>query len=169
MARHVFGSLRQNANPIHKRISVLRRPCMRMVGCKTLKFIARKNHFIDAYRRFLATTSIKLQYIRTLRTDQGGEYINHPMQALLDEHLAYYVVCAKDEHNPEGAAETAENNLHHSARAMMLYGSVPKRSWNFAIAHVAYIHNMISITVAPRQIQNDIRATILEKTILHVP
>jgi len=44
-----------------------------------LKMPTRKNHFIDAYRRFLATTGIKPQYIRTLRTDQGGEYTNHPM------------------------------------------------------------------------------------------
>ena len=41
-------------------------------GAKHCEFIARKNHFIDAYRRFLATTGIKPLYIRTLRTDQGG-------------------------------------------------------------------------------------------------
>jgi len=67
-------------------------------GAKHCKFVARKNHFIDAYRRFLATTGIKPQYIRTLRTDQGGEYINHLMQALLKEHLTNHFVCAKDEH-----------------------------------------------------------------------
>jgi len=48
-------------------------------GAKHCEFIARKNHFIDADRRFLATTGIEPQYIRTLRTHQGGKYINHPM------------------------------------------------------------------------------------------
>jgi len=38
-------------------------------GAKHCEFIARKNHFIDAHRRFLATTGIKPKYIHTLRTD----------------------------------------------------------------------------------------------------
>jgi len=113
-------------------------------GAKHCEFIARKNHFIDAYRRFLATTGIKPLYIRTLRTDQGGEYINHRMKALLEDHLTNHVVCAKDEHYSVGAAETAVNNLRHSARAMMLHGNVPKRFWHFAIAHATYLHNVIS-------------------------
>ena len=58
--------------------------------------------------------------------------------------IANHVVCAKDEHYAVGAAETAVNNLRHSARAMMLHGNVPKRFWHFAIAHVAYIHNVTS-------------------------
>jgi len=109
------------------------------------EFIARKNHFIDAYRRFLATTGMKPQYIRTLQTDQGGEYINHPMQALCDEHLTNHVVCAKDEHYSVGAAETAVNNLRHNARATMLHGNIPEHFWHFATrAHAAYIHNVTS-------------------------
>ena len=79
-------------------------------GAKYCKFVARKDHFSDAYRRFLATTGIEPKYILTLRTHQGGIYINHPMQALLDEHLTNHVVCAKDEHYSVGAAETAVNN-----------------------------------------------------------
>jgi len=101
-------------------------------GAKHCEFIAHKNHFIDAYRRFLANTGIKPQYIRTLRIDRGGEYINHPMQALMNEHLSNHVVCAKDEHYSVGAAKTAVNNLRHSARAMMLHGNVPKRFWHLS-------------------------------------
>ena len=113
-------------------------------GAKHCEFLARENHFIDAYRRILATTGIKPQYIRTLRTNQGGKFINHSMQALLTEHLTNHVVCAKDKHYSVGAAETAVNNLRHSARAMMLHGNVPKRFWHFAVAHAAYIHNVTS-------------------------
>jgi len=83
MAKHLFRSLWQN----------------------------RKDHVIDVYRRFLATTGIKPKYIRTLRTDQG-ECINHPMQALLEEHVTNYVVCAKDEQYSVGAAETAQCTSH---------------------------------------------------------
>jgi len=113
-------------------------------GAKHCEFIARKNHFIHAYRRFLATAGIKPQYIHTLRTDQGREYINHPMQALLNEHLTNHIVCAKDEHYSLGAAETAVNNLRHSARAMMIHGNLPERFWHFAIAHAAHIQNVTS-------------------------
>jgi len=109
-------------------------------GAKHCEFVARKNHFNDAY----PTTGIKPQYICTLHTDQGGEYINHLMQALLEKHLTNHVVCAKDKHYCVGTAETAVNNLRHSAQAMMLHGHVPKRFWHFAIAHAAYIHNVTS-------------------------
>jgi len=71
-------------------------------GAKHCEFIALKNHFIDAYRRFLATTGINPQYIRTLRIHQGEKYINHLMLALLNEHLTNHVVCAKDEHYSVG-------------------------------------------------------------------
>jgi len=50
----------------------------------------------------------------------------------------------QDEHYFVGTAETAVNNLRHSARAMMLHGNVTKRFWHFAIAHAAYIHNVTS-------------------------
>jgi len=113
-------------------------------GAKYCEYIARKNQFIDAYRRFLTTTGIKPQYTRTIRIDQGGEYINHPMPTPLNEHLTNHVVCAKDEHYSVGAAETAVNNQRHSARAMMLHGNVPKRFWHFTIAHATYIHNVTS-------------------------
>jgi len=86
------------------------------------------------------------QYIRTLRTDQGGEYIKHLMQALLNEHLTNHVVCAKDEHHSVGAVEHAVNNLRHSARAMMLHGNESKRFWHLAIAHAAYTNNVTSLS-----------------------
>jgi len=37
MARHLLGSLRQNANPIHERMLDFRRFCMPMVRCQTLR------------------------------------------------------------------------------------------------------------------------------------
>jgi hypothetical protein len=77
-------------------------------------------------------------------TDASLLYINHPMQALLDEHLTNHVVCAKDEHYSVGAAELAVNNPQYSARGMMPHGNIPKRFWHFAIAHAVYIHNMTS-------------------------
>jgi len=116
VARYLFGSLRQNVHLIHIRLR------MRMVRCQTLRIYCTQDSLHRLYRRFLAITGIKPQYIRTLRTDHGGEYINHLMQALLNEHTTNHVVCAKDEHYSVGAAETAVNNLRHSARAMMLHG-----------------------------------------------
>jgi len=61
--------------------------------------------------------------------------------------LTNHVVCAKDEHYSVRAAETAVNNLRHSARAMMLHRNIPKRFRHFAaIAHAAYIHNVTSLS-----------------------
>ena len=56
--------------------------------------------------------------------------------------LSTIIVCTKDEQYSAGAAETAVNNLRHSARAMMLHGIIPKRFWRFVIAHAAYINNI---------------------------
>jgi len=79
---------------------------MRMVRCQTLRIyctqesLHRRISSIPGNYRHQATT-------HPLRTDQGGEFINHPMQALLTEHLTNHVVCAKDEHYSVGATETA--------------------------------------------------------------
>ena len=85
------------------------------------------------------------------------------MKALLEDHLTNHVVCAKDEHYSVGAAETAVNNLRHSARAMMLHGNVPKRFWHFAIAHATYLHNVISPSRADKSRQNDLRITLRQE------
>ena len=68
------------------------------------------------------------------------------MQSLLNKHLSNHVVCAKHKHYSVGAAETAINNVRHSAQAMMLHGNVSKRCWHLAIAHAAYLHNVTSLS-----------------------
>ena len=50
-------------------------------GAKHVEFLSHKNHFIHAYRRLVTELGA---HPRTLRTDQGTEYLNKEMNALLE-------------------------------------------------------------------------------------
>jgi len=108
-----------------------------MVRCKTLKFLARKNHSINVHRRFLATTGIKPEY--NLAHSEQIKTENTSIARYNFELSSTIIVCTKHEQYSVGAAETAVNNLRHSTREMMLLGIIPKRFWHFVIAHAAYI------------------------------
>ena len=142
LARYLLGLIRQNAYSFHHQLPLPRCLRSRLVRRQTLWIYSRNNHCIDAYRLFLATTSIKLLYIRTLRTDQGEKYANHRTQTLIEEHLTNHVVCAKDEHYSVRAAETVVNNLRHSTRAMMLHGNISKRIFGTSSSHMPHIFTM---------------------------
>ena len=144
MARYLLWSIRQNANSFNHRLSLLRCFRLRLVRCQTLWIHSTQ----ESFHRCILPISCNHRHqtsIPSYFTNRSiGEYINHRMKALLEEHLTNHVVCAKDEHYSVGAAETAVNNLRHSARAMMLHGNLPTRFWHFAIAHATYLHNVIS-------------------------
>jgi len=52
-------------------------------GAKHVEFLAHKNHFINAYHRLVIELGA---HPKTLRTDQGTEYLNKEMTELLESN-----------------------------------------------------------------------------------
>jgi hypothetical protein len=64
-------------------------------GAKHVEFLAHKNHFINAYRRLVIELGA---HPKTIRTDQGTEYLNKEMTELLESNYVRHVVAAVNEH-----------------------------------------------------------------------
>jgi transposase InsO family protein len=81
---------------------------------------------------------------KTLRTDQGTEYLNKEMTELLESNYVKHVVAAVNEHYSNGPAEHAVYTIRSAAKAMILHANVPRRFWCYAISHATYLNNMTS-------------------------
>jgi hypothetical protein len=101
-------------------------------GAKHVKFLAHKNHFIHAYRRLVIELGA---HPKTFRTDQGTEYLNKEMTALLETNYVRHVVAAVNEHYSNGVAEHAVHTIRTTAKAMLLHANIPKKYWCYAISH----------------------------------
>ena len=110
-------------------------------GAKHVEFLAHKNHFINAYRRLVIELGA---HPKTLRTDQGTEYLNKEMTELLESNYVRHVVAAVNEHYSNGPAEHAVHTIRSAAKAMLLHANIPKRFWCYAISHATYLNNMTS-------------------------
>ena len=81
MGRHPQRSERQDIYSISSRIQVLCRIHMHSNRRKTRRV---PHHFINAYRRLVIELGA---HPKTLRTDQGTEYLNKEMTAAVNEHF----------------------------------------------------------------------------------
>ena len=108
-------------------------------GAKSVDFLTHKNHFIHAYRRLVAQLG---GHPKTLRTDQGTEYINKDMTALLEANYVRHVVSAVNEHYSNGPAENAVHTIRSTAKALLLHANLPKKFWCYAVSHATYLNNM---------------------------
>jgi hypothetical protein len=110
-------------------------------GAKHVEFLTHKNHFINAYRRLVIELG---DHPKTLRTDQGTEYLNKEMTELLESNYVRHVVAAVNEHYSNGPAEHAVHTIRSAAKTMLLHANIPSRFWCYAISHATYLNNMTS-------------------------
>ena len=113
----------------------------RLTGAKHVDFISRKNHFILAYKRFVATTGA---HPSILRTDLGSEFICQDLGKVLADNYVHHIICAPGEHSDNGPAESAVYVLRNAARTMMLHANIPLHLWDYCLAHAAYLNNVTS-------------------------
>jgi hypothetical protein len=111
-------------------------------GARIVEFVERKNHFIHAYRRFVAR--INGTHPRKLRTDKGGEFMSTELKHLLELHFVHHQVCAVDEHYSIGPAENAVGRLRETAITLLLQANLPPKFWPCAIQHSAFLSNYTS-------------------------
>jgi len=82
-------------------------------GAKHVEFLAHKNHFINAYRRLVIELGA---HPKTLRTDQGTEYLNKEMTELLESNYVKLVVAAVNEHYSNGPAAVSTQYTQYARR-----------------------------------------------------
>jgi len=110
-----------------------------------LKF---KSDVIIVLRQFFKLIHTQFQAIvKTIRSDNGGEFVNADMQLLLQElGILHQRTCV---HTPQqnGVAERKHRHLLEVARSIRFQGYIPLRFWGHCILTAAYIINRLPSAV----------------------
>lgn len=102
--------------------------------------LKRKSQVYDVFTRFKAFVENKFQFkLRTLYTDNGGEYIG--LTAFLSTHGISHMISPP--HTPEhnGIAERKHRHIAETGLALMSHASMPKSYWTYAFTTAVYLIN----------------------------
>ena len=89
--------------------------------------------------------------LRTLRSDNGGEYLSNNFKAFLAEHGIKHELTVTYTPQQNGVAERMNRTLLNLDRAMLHHNDVAKRFWPEAIATAVYVHNRVTSRALPPQ------------------
>jgi hypothetical protein len=79
--------------------------------------------------------------VKILRTDNGGEFVNHQFQAYFKSHgLIHETSCAQTPQQ-NGVAERKNRHILETARALLIGAHVPGRHWGDAVATAVHLLN----------------------------
>lgn len=113
-------------------------------GYRTVYFIRHKSDVIDQFREFSALVLNKFgEKIKTLRVDNGTEYINCAMKQLLRNCGIQLETSAPYTPEQNGRSERDNRTIVESARTMLTAKSLPKFLWAEAVNTAVYILNRI--------------------------
>ncbi|CAB3989710.1 Retrovirus-related Pol poly from transposon TNT 1-94 [Paramuricea clavata] len=99
--------------------------------------------FIDDYSRVTNQADCK---IKTLRIDNGGEYMSAKFQNFLKEKGIHHETHVPHSPQQNGIAERVNRTLQDAALSMILHAGVSKSFWAEAVCSAAYIRNRVITT-----------------------
>jgi hypothetical protein len=113
--------------------------CTRMMWLYLLKH---KNEVLTTFQSF--HTMVQTQFsarIQVLRSDNGGEYVNHQSQAYFQQHGLIHETSCPQTPQQNGVAERKNRHILETARALLLGAHVPSRHWPDAVATAVHLLN----------------------------
>ena len=113
--------------------------CTRMTWLYLLK---RKNEVFGVFKSF--HVMIQTQFsakIKTLRTDNGGEYVNTRFQTYFKHHGLIHETSCSQTPQQNGIAERKNRHILEMARALLIGAHVPSRHWDDAVTTAIYLLN----------------------------
>ena len=102
---------------------------------------------------------IKTQFgvsIRTLRSDNGREYLSSPFKQFMASHgILHQTSCA---YTPQqnGVAERKNRHLIETTRTLLIHGQVPSRFWGDAVLTACYLINRMPSSVLDNKIPHSV-------------
>ena len=87
-----------------------------------------------------------------VRTDNGGEFINHVLHDFFNERGITHELTVPYSSSQNGAVERAHGVLQTKVRSLLIGGRVPPYLWSEALLCAAYLHNRTPITGKKRKI-----------------
>jgi len=108
-------------------------------------FLKKKNEVAARFKEFKALVEKQTgKSIKTLRTDNGGEYVNAELTSFLVEHGIRHELTVPHNSPQNGRAERVIRSVVTMSRCLMQDSGVPKELWAEACNTAAYIKNRSS-------------------------
>ena len=93
--------------------------------CVTVYPIAHKSEVLDKFKEWEAAVTNQVDYkIKTLRTDNGGEYMSAEFQNFLKEKGIHHETTVPHSPQQNGIAERMNRTLQEAALSMILHAGV---------------------------------------------
>jgi hypothetical protein len=109
-----------------------------------------KNEVLDCFIKYNAIVKNKfLHDVRTLHTDNGGEYVNHEFKKFLEHKGINHECTAPYTPHQNGRAERELRTIMESARSMLYAKDVPINMWAEAAQCAVYLLNRMSSSQTP--------------------
>lgn len=105
-------------------------------------FLKQKSEVFQAFKRFKSAVELETsQKIKSIRTDNGCEYLSREFSNFLEEAGIQRQLTVQYTPQQNGVAERANRTVVEMARCMILHAGVPEYLWAEAVNTAVYIRN----------------------------
>ena len=112
--------------------------------CCAVYFMKHKSEVLDKLKEFEVTTSNNAgRAIRTLRTDNGDDYLSSAFQNYLKENGIRHELTVPRSPQQNTVSERMNRTLVESARSMIAHAALSNIFWAEAISAAAYVRNRL--------------------------
>lgn len=107
-------------------------------------FMSSKNQVLEKFIEYEAEKNVEFgERIRTLRTDNGGEYTSKEFEKYLKSKGIRHETTVDYTPEQNGTAERMNRTFVDSARSMLAHAGLPKSYWSEAVNTAAYVRNRL--------------------------
>ena len=103
-----------------------------------------KDETIDAFKHYVKLFKVQMgKDIKTIRTDNGGEYISGSFAKLCKEFGIVHQTTTPSSSFQNGVAERKNRTLVEGAKALLVGAKMDIKYWNEAVTHMNMLRNVI--------------------------
>ena len=95
-------------------------------------------------KHFTARLQARGYNIRRLRTDQGGEYINHEMKTYLASQGIVHEITGRGASQQNGVAERMNRTILDTVRTILIASGLPHKWWGHAVKYTTMVRNRVT-------------------------
>ena len=115
--------------------------------CVTVYPMKHKSEVLDRFKEWEAAVTNQIDCkIKTLRTDNGGEYTSTEFEDFLKEKGIRHETTVPHSPQQNGVAERMNRTLQEAALSMILHAGLSKAFWAEAVCNAAYVRNRVVTT-----------------------
>ncbi|WVY93382.1 hypothetical protein V8G54_032470 [Vigna mungo] len=125
--------------------------------CTWLFLMKNRSELFSIFQSFF--NEIKTQFgvsIRTLRSDNGREYLSQQFQHFMASHCILHQTSCAYTPQQNGVAERKNRHLIETTRTLLIHGQVPSRFWGDAVLTACYLINRMPSSVLDNKIPHSV-------------